>query len=39
MNDVDFLEAMYDNGLSGHFDAISIHNYGFGGAPEDKAHG
>ena len=39
LNDVDFLEAMYDNGLSGHFDAISIHNYGFGGAPEDKEYG
>ena len=39
MNDVDFLEAMYDSGLSGHFDAISIHNYGFGGEPDDKAWG
>ncbi len=39
MNDVEFLEAMYDNGLSGHFDVISIHNYGFGGAPEDKDWG
>ncbi len=39
MNDVAFLEAMYANGLAGHFDAISIHNYGFGGAPEDKTHG
>jgi hypothetical protein len=39
MNDVDFLEAMYANGLSGHFDAISIHNYGFGGEPEDKTWG
>lgn len=36
MNDVDFLEAMYDNELAGHFDAISIHNYGFGGEPEEK---
>jgi len=34
INDVTFLEAMYDNELSGHFDVISIHNYGFGGAPE-----
>jgi hypothetical protein len=39
MDDVLFLEAMYANGLSGHFDAISIHNYGFGGAPEDKTWG
>ncbi len=39
MNDVAFLEAMYANGLSGHFDAISIHNYGFGGTPEDKDYG
>jgi len=39
MNDVDFLEAMYENGLSGHFDVISIHNYGFGGEPEDKEWG
>ena len=39
INDVDFLEAMYANGLLGHFDAISIHNYGFGGAPEDEAWG
>ena len=23
----------------GHFDAVSIHNYGFGGAPEDKTYG
>jgi polysaccharide biosynthesis protein PslG len=36
MNDVDFLTAMYAAGLQGHFDAISIHNYGFGGPPEDK---
>ncbi len=39
MNDVAFLEAMYAAGLKGHFDAISIHNYGFGGSPEDKAWG
>ncbi|MCU0520425.1 MAG: hypothetical protein MUF84_07030, partial [Anaerolineae bacterium] len=39
MNDVAYLEAMYAAGLKGHFDAISIHNYGFGGAPEDKAWG
>ena len=39
LNDVTFLEAMYDAGLRGHFDAISIHNYGFGGPPEDKAWG
>ncbi len=39
LNDVTFLEAMYASGLAGHFDAISIHNYGFGGAPEDKNHG
>lgn len=39
MNDVAFLEAMYAAGLKGHFDAISIHNYGFGGTPEDKAWG
>lgn len=36
MNDVEFLEAMYANGLSGYFDVISIHNYGFGGKPEEK---
>jgi len=36
MNDVEFLEAMYDNGLKDHFDVISIHNYGFGGEPEEK---
>jgi hypothetical protein len=39
MNDVAFLEAMYAAGLQGHFDAISIHNYGFGGPPEDKTWG
>ncbi len=39
MDDVAFLEAMYAAGLKGHFDAISIHNYGFGGEPEDKDHG
>ncbi|MBN1249933.1 MAG: hypothetical protein JXC32_19880 [Anaerolineae bacterium] len=39
MNDVSFLEAMYAAGLKGHFDAISVHNYGFGGEPEDKDHG
>ena len=39
MDDVAFLEAMYANGLAGHFDAISIHNYGYGGEPEDKAYG
>lgn len=39
MNDVEFLEAMYDNGLKDHFDVISIHNYGFGGTPEDKEWG
>jgi len=39
MNDVAFLEAMYEHGLKGHFDVISIHNYGFGGEPEDKEYG
>lgn len=39
MNDVAFLEAMYDAGLAGHFDAVSVHNYGYGGEPEDKAYG
>ena len=39
MNDVDFLDAMYDAGLQDHFDAISTHNYGFGGEPEDKTWG
>jgi hypothetical protein len=39
MDDVVFLQAMYAAGLKGHFDAISIHNYGFGGPPEDKAWG
>jgi hypothetical protein len=37
MNDVEFLHAMYAAGLKGHFDAISIHNYGFGRPPEEKA--
>ena len=39
MNDVTFLEAMYAAGVQGHFDAVSIHNYGFGGPPEDKTWG
>ncbi|MBN2006060.1 MAG: hypothetical protein JXA21_22070 [Anaerolineae bacterium] len=39
INDVTYLEAMYAAGLQGHFDAISIHNYGFGGPPEDKEYG
>lgn len=39
MDDVVYLEAMYDAGLHGYFDALSIHNYGYGGAPEDKAWG
>ncbi|MGC9468830.1 MAG: hypothetical protein ACP5HS_09570 [Anaerolineae bacterium] len=39
VNDVTFLEAMYIAGLKGYFDAISIHNYGFGGPPEDKDWG
>ncbi|MGC9520839.1 MAG: cellulase family glycosylhydrolase [Anaerolineae bacterium] len=39
MDDVAFLEAMYAAGLKGHFDAISIHNYGFGGEPERKDYG
>ncbi len=39
INDVTYLEAMYDAGLHGYFDAISLHNYGFGGPPEDKAYG
>ncbi len=39
INDVTYLEAMYAAGLQGHFDAISIHNYGFGGPPEDKDYG
>lgn len=39
MNDVEYLKAMYDAGLKGHFDAIAIHNYGFGGPPEDKNWG
>lgn len=39
MNDVTFLEAMYAAGLKGHFDAMSIHNYGYGGEPEDRTYG
>ncbi|HEY75588.1 MAG TPA: hypothetical protein G4O00_05320 [Thermoflexia bacterium] len=39
MDDVKYLEAMYDAGLAGHFDVISTHNYGFGGPPEDKDWG
>ncbi|HNT73876.1 MAG TPA: hypothetical protein PKH77_02535 [Anaerolineae bacterium] len=39
LNDATYLEAMYTAGLQGHFDAISIHNYGFGGPPEDKEYG
>ncbi len=39
INDVTYLEAMYAAGLQGHFDAFSIHNYGFGGPPEDKSYG
>lgn len=39
MDDVAFLRAMYAAGLKGNFDAISVHNYGYGGAPEDKAWG
>lgn len=39
MNDVEFLQQMYDAGLKGYFDAISIHNYGYGGAPEDDTYG
>lgn len=39
MNDVEYLEAMYDAGLAGHFDVLSTHNYGYGGQPEDEAWG
>lgn len=39
MDDVVFLRAMYAAGLKGHFDAISIHNYGYGSPPEDKDAG
>lgn len=39
INDVTYLEAMYAAGLHGYFDAVSTHNYGFGGPPEDKAYG
>jgi hypothetical protein len=39
MDDVAFLEAMYAAGVKGYFDAVSIHNYGFGGPPEDKTWG
>ncbi len=39
MDDVAYLEAMYDAGLQEHFDAVAIHNYGYGGEPEDKGHG
>jgi len=39
MNDITYLEQMYDAGLKGYFDAISTHNYGFGGPPEDANWG
>ncbi|HID88161.1 MAG TPA: hypothetical protein EYP52_00400 [Anaerolineae bacterium] len=39
MDDVQYLEAMYDACLAGHFDVISTHNYGFGGKPDDKSWG
>ena len=39
MDDVAYLEAMYAAGLQGHFDAIGIHNYGYGGPPEDNEWG
>lgn len=35
MNDVEFLQQMYATGrLRGKFDAVAVHNYGFGCAPE-----
>ncbi len=37
MDDLEFLRRMYAAGLKGHFDAISIHNYGYGRPPDDNS--
>ncbi|MGI8588755.1 MAG: S-layer homology domain-containing protein [Chloroflexia bacterium] len=34
VDDLSFLSGMYDAGALGYFDAISVHPYGFGDAPE-----
>ena len=35
LNDVGFIQGMYDAGAKGNFDALGSHPYGFGSAPED----
>jgi hypothetical protein len=34
LNDLDYLEAMYDAGAAAHFDALAVHAYGLGFPPE-----
>jgi hypothetical protein len=38
-NDLKFLQAMYDHGARGHFDALGSHPYGFYFAPEQDPGG
>ncbi|MCB0145578.1 MAG: hypothetical protein KDE50_37185, partial [Caldilineaceae bacterium] len=35
MNDLDFLQRMYDAGAAPYFDALAIHAYGWHSAPDD----
>ncbi len=37
LNDLDYLQAMYDRGARDHFDALAVHSYGWKFPPADPA--
>ena len=39
MNDLNYLQGMYDAGAAGHFDILAIHAYGLGFDADEPAHG
>ena len=39
MNDLEYLQRMYDAGVKGHFDLMAVHAYGWRFSPDDPADG
>ncbi len=37
MNDLDYLQAMYDHGAAGYFDILAVHAYGWSFPPDEPA--
>jgi polysaccharide biosynthesis protein PslG len=38
MNDLDFLQRMYDGGAAPYFDILAVHSYGWYSEPDEPAH-